>query len=314
MHLLPFIVFAATILLSSPGLLFAAEPLSAPVINPDLAKLEITPELDAYYTNIGVHFPLTDKPIPDVGETDELAVYKGLLRNSFKPRFMLIEASICPLPVLGTYLKRNHRGLYDTAGFDNGVNLIGSITAGFQEPYALSLFFGDIVTFVRQGEDRTGTNKGYMGYLFTYADHHIKNNILIDDKSLEIEWKLKGEKNFKDEKLSWSFRLGSKIHGNPNIADIIYLGLRRSNLDFNSSALSWLKNSSFDFRWDLGINGGGVIRQEYTIGKKLPLKEYNLALKFDFGVIWENSRSYSGELRALDQNALTLVFRPNIQF
>jgi hypothetical protein len=314
MRLLAFFILIATIFLSSQGSLQAAEAPPPLNKNPDQAELEITPELDAYYTNIGLHIPLTKSAIPDVGESDELSVYKGLFQNSLTPRFMLLEASVCPLPLLGTYLKKNHRGLYDSTGFGDDINLIGSVTAGFQEPYAFSLFFGNIVTFVKQDEGRDKTNKGYMGYLFTFADQHIKNNVLVNDNSLEIEWKLKGEKNFKDEKLSWSFRLGSKIHENPNIIDIAYLGLRRSNLDFNSSALSWLKNSSFDFRWDFAINGGNIMRQEYIVGKKLPLKDYKLALKLDFGLIWQNYRNYSGELRDLDRNTYTLVFRPNLQF
>jgi len=278
------------------------------------SAIELTTELDAYYSNVGVHIPLSDAPIPDVGESDELSVYNNLFLNSLTPRFMLIEASVFPMPVLGTYLKNNHRGLYDSAGFGDDVNLIASITAGFQEPYSLSLFFGDIATFVKQGEARDGTNKGYMGYLFTFANQHIRNNELIQDKSLEIEWKLKGEKNFSDEKLSWSFRLGSKLHENSNIADAGYIGLRRSNLDFNSTMLSWLKNSSFDFRWDFAAKNGAILRQEYIIGKKMPLKSHQVALVLDFGLIWQNYRSYSGNLRDMERNSYTIAFRPNLQF
>lgn len=276
--------------------------------------IELTTELDAYYTDLGLHIPLTKTAIPDVGEADELSVYNRLFLNSLTPRFMLLEASVFPMPVLGTFLKKNYRSFYDSAGFGDDVNLIGSITAGFQEPYSFSLFFGDIATFVKQGEPRDSTNKGYMGYLFTFADQHIKDNQLILDKSLEIEWKLKGEKNFRDEKLSWSFRLGSKLHDNRDIADVAYIGLRRSNLDFNSTMLSWLKNSSFDFRWDFALTDGAIMRQEYIIGKKMPLKDYKVALKFDFGLLWQNYRAYSGRLRDLEGNSYTIVFRPNLQF
>ncbi len=276
--------------------------------------MELTPELDAYYSSLGLHIPLTDKAIPDIGESDEGAVYKKLFLGSLTPRFVLLEASLFPMPLLGTYLKKNNRSFYDSAGFGDDLNLITAITAGFQEPYSFSIFFGDVVTFVKPDEARNGSNKGYMGYLFTFADQHIKNNVLINDKLVEIEWKMKGERNFSDEKLSWSFRLGSKLHENPEIADVAYLGLRRSNLDFNSSALSWLKNSSFDFRWDFGLADGNLLRQEYIIGKKLPLTDYMVALKVDFGMIWQNNRSYSGSLRDKDNNSFTFVFRPNLQF
>ncbi len=310
---IPLLTFIAILAISPLNELSAAG--SAPSTKvPEPAKIELTPELDAYYTNIGLHIPLSNDPIPDIGESDETAVYNRLFANSLTPRFLLLEASVFPMPALGTYLKRNHRQFYDSAGFGNDLNLIASVTAGFQEPYSFSVFFGDVITFVKPGEMRDAANKGYMGYLFTFADMHIKDNVLINDKSLEIEWKMKGEKKFRDEKLSWSFRVGSKLHDNRDIADIAYLGLRRSNLDFNSSAVSWLKNSSFDFRWDFGLRNGNIMRQEYIIGKKLPLKDYDLALKIDFGLIWQNYKSYAGTLRDRQSNNLTIVLRPNIQF
>ena len=278
------------------------------------ARIELDYEIDPYYSNLGLHIPLSDKAIPDVGEAGEIEVYKGLFLNSITPRFMLLEASTFPMPILGTYIKRNHRKFYDSTGFGEDFNLIASVTAGFQEPYSLSLFFGDVVKFVKPGEIRYGTNKGYMGYLFTIADHHIKDNVYINDKSLEIEWKLKGERNFSDEKLSWSFRIGSKLHENKEIADAVYLGLKRSNLDFNSSALSWLKNSSFDFKWDFGLRDGNILKQEYLVGKKLPLKDYRFALKIDVGMIWEGVKSYSGTLKDRERDSFTIVFRPNLQF
>lgn len=309
------LVLAVSILLASPLPLFSAEPAAAPKpVTPPKAEVEVTPELDAYYSNIGIHIPLTDKAIPDVGESDEMTVYSDLFLNSLTPGFLLLEASVFPMPVLGTYLKRNSRSFYDSTGFGDDFNLIGSITAGFQEPCSFSFFFGDVVTFVKPGERRNGSNKGYMGYLFTFAGQHIKNNVLVNDKSLEIEWKMKGERHFSDEKLNWSFRLGSKIHDNPEIADVMYLGLRRSNLDFKSSALSWLKNSSFDFRWEFGLRDASILRQEYIIGKKLPLKDYNFAFKLDLGMIWQSAGYYSGSLREKKSDSFTFVFRPNLEF
>lgn len=315
MHLRLILTASIIALLISPYPTHSAEQQSPPNPAPSLtSQIEVTPELDAYYTNLGIHIPLTGEPIPDVGESDELKVYRDLFINSLTPRFFLLEASVFPMPVLGTYLKKNNRKFYDSTGFSDDFNLIDSVTAGFQEPYSFSLFFGDVVTFVKPGEKRNGSNKGYMGYLFTFADQHIKNNVLINDKSLEVEWKMKGERNFSNEKLKWSFRLGSKIHDNPDIADVLYLGLRRSNLDFRSSALSWLKNSSFDLRWDFGLKGASLLRQEYIIGKKLPITDYNLALKLDLGMIWQSSRYYSGSLRGRDGDSFTFVFRPNLEF
>jgi hypothetical protein len=56
------------------------------------------------------------------------------------------------------------------------------------------------------------------------------------------------------------------------------------------------------------------MKQEYLVGKKLPLKNYMFALKIDAGMIWESIKSYSGTLRDRDRDNFTFVFRPNIQF
>ncbi len=312
------LIIVASVVILTAGLCAAASPPDgekAETGSPEpKARPEVVLDLDAYYTSLGVHIPLTNKPIPNVVESDEIAVYKELFFNSLTPRFVLVEAGVFPMPNLGVYLKKNNRSFYDSASVGDGVNLIESITAGFQEPYAFSIFFGDIVNFVKEGEDRKETNKGYMGYMVSYATEHIKNNQLIDDESWEIEWKLKGDRIFKDDKLSWSFRLGTKIHENPNIANVAYLGLRRSELDFTQPFLSWLKNSSFEFRWDFSLRDGNIMRQEYIVGKKYPFQSSHLALKLDVGLIWESFLNYSGPLRDIDHHSYTLVVRPNIQF
>ena len=277
------------------------------------ARPDIVLDLDPYYTSLDVHLPLTRTPIPDLGEEDEVSVYRHLFFNSLTPRFVILEAAVYPMPDLGVYLKKNNRSFYDSAAID-GFNIVESLTAGFQEPYSFSVFFGDVVNFVEEGEVRKGTNKGYMGYVLSHSREHIKNNRLIDDPSWEAEWKLKGERNFVDDKLSWSFRLGAKIHENPDIANVAYLGLRRSNLDFNYPVLSWLKNSSFAFRWDFALRNGSIVRQEYIIGKTYPFQSPHMALKLDFGLVWESFLNYTGALRDTDHHSYTFVVRPNIQF
>jgi hypothetical protein len=283
-------------------------------VEKERASTEFVLDLDAYYSSLGLYIPLTSTPIPNIVEADEFKVYKDLFLNSLAPRFVVLEAAVFPMPVAGVYLKKNHQSFYNDATISNDLNVIESITAGFQEPYAFSLFFGNVINFITPDEKRKGTNKGYMGYLVSYATDHIKNNKLIHDNSFEVEWKMKGDRIFKDDKLSWSFRIGSKVHDHPNITNVAYLGLRRSNLDFNSPALSWIKNSSFDIRLDFSMKDSRLIRQEYVFGKKYPLKKPHMALKFDVGMIWESNGKYTGALRDSDFHNFTLVFRPNLQF
>jgi len=279
------------------------------------AEMEFVWELDPYYSQVSLHFPLTDAPIPEITGTNEFAVYRKLFIDSLVPRFMLVEAAVFPMPLIGVGLKEYQRDFYK--GFNVGssdLNLLEAVTAGFQEPYAFSIFLGDMVSFVKPGQEKISSNKGYMGYMISYSNQHIKRNVLIPDHNVEIEWKMKGERIFKEDKLSWSFRLGSKLHENPDITNTLYFGLRRSNLDFTADFLSLLNNSSIDFRWDFSAKDGRPLRQEYVIGKKFPIKRWGVALKMDVGVIWENSARYTGALRDKDFQNLSAVIRPNIEF
>lgn len=271
-------------------------------------------ELDLYYTNISLNIPLTEAPIQDLSGKGEWEIYSKLFTDSLIPRFLLFEAAVMPLPLAGVALKEYAPGLYNSADLGRDQNVIQWITAGFEEPYAFSVFVGDMVRFTKQGEEQLSSNKGYMGYLCSYSNQHIKNNVLVPDHSLEAEWKLKGERSFKDDKLSWSFRLGAKIHDNPHIADTLYLGFRRSDLDFTVNPFEFLKNSSFEVRWDIGIRHGDLVRQEYVLGKKFPIKSWGVAFKLDAGVIWEDPARYSGPLKNSEASNFTVVLRPNIIF
>lgn len=271
-------------------------------------------EADLYYSNISLNIPLTETPIQDLSGKDELEIYGKLFVDSLVPRFLLLEAAVMPLPLVGVALKEYASGLYRSADIGSDQNVIQWVTAGFEEPYAFSVFVGDMVRFNKQGEERLSSNKGYMGYLCSYSNQHIKNNVLIPDNSLEVEWKLKGERSFKEDRLAWSFRLGAKMHDHPNIADTFYLGFRRSDLDFAANPLEFLKNSTFELRWDIGAKTGALVRQEYVLGKKFPIKSWGVAFKVDAGVIWEGPSRYTGMLRDGDGSNVTAVLRPNIIF
>lgn len=271
-------------------------------------------ETDLYYSNISLNIPLTDTPIPQISDEGELEVYGRLWLNAFTPRFMLVEAAAMPLPLAGAAIREYANRFYEIANIGRNQNVIQWLTAGFEEPYAFSLFLGDMVKFTKPGEERLSSNKGYMGYLFSYSNQHIRNNILIPDHSLEAEWKMKGERNFRNEKLSWSFRVGAKVHDNPNISNTVYVGFRRSNLDFRVNPFDFLRNTTFDVRWDVGTKRGGLLRQEYVLGKKYPIKAWGVALKLDVGLIWEDPDRYTGSLRDTNASNFSVVLRPNILF
>jgi len=281
------------------------------------AQTEVLWELNPYYTSAALNVPLTDEAFPDGGRMKEEHVYRDLFLRSLKPNVFLLEASVYPMPILGTWMRKHQKGLYDSTTVGGGahaLNLVDSLTAGFQEPWAVSAFLGGQMKFSRPGEDEVSTNRGYMGYLVSAGNRHILNNVMINDDWMEFEWKMKGERKFKEERLSWNFRIGFKNHNNPDIADTVYLGISRSNLDFNSPFLSILDNSSLTLFTEFSQHHSTLVRQEIVFGKKYPLSSLRYALSVDFGVIYENASKYSGVLAPLAHTGLTLVFRPNIAF
>jgi hypothetical protein len=272
-------------------------------------KAEVLTEWGAYYSSIGLYVPISADPFPDGGRLEEADVYQQLFERSWRPNVMAFEASVYPMPILGVWLRKEHPTFYDISP-----SVTQAVTAGFQEPWAVSAFFGSQMKFTRPEETERGTNRGYMGYLVSAGTKHIKSNVLIADNWLELEWKLKGERVFNEERLTWSFRTGGRYNGNRDIADTFHLGIRRSNLDFKSPFLSWLDNSRVDLLTELAVDGLALVRQEVIFGKKYPMESRKLAWELDFGLIYERASKYSGDLAPLAKTAVTIVFRPNIVF
>ncbi|HUR39542.1 MAG TPA: hypothetical protein VM240_00055 [Verrucomicrobiae bacterium] len=270
-------------------------------------------ELTAYYTSLAYYVPLGGGAIPESRGDDELEIYRELLVHSLKPQVLLLEASVYPMPLLGTWLKRNQRDFYEDAQLRGDINVIESVTAGFPEPAALSLFLGSAMNLVRPGEQRRGTNKGHVGYLLSVGDRHIRDNVLVDDNWYELEWKLKGERQFHDDALSWSFRFGTHQHSHPEIADVVYLGLKRGNLDWRAPFLAFLTNSAAAFKVDVTTDGLALARAQLLIEKRYPLERWGIAIGLETGFVYENNRAYTGSLRD-DEDDLLFVLRPNIGF
>jgi len=279
------------------------------------SDVEITWDENPYYSDVDVNIPLTDTPIPTISSDSEAVIYRDLIEGSLVPRFMLLEASVYPMPILGTYIKSHSPSLYDEGEISHtGVNVIESATAGFQEPWAMSAFFGNIANLERPGQEQGSNNLGYTGYLISAGAQHIKDNVLIQDKWYELEWKIKGDLNDAGQKLSWSFRVGGKFNANPYITDVMYVGVHRNNLDFNQPFLSWFKNSDVDLQLSFSQHGAQVLREELVFGKKYPFPERGFSLTMDIGFIWDSIDEYTGPLRTDKNSSLTLVLRPGLEF
>ena len=276
---------------------------------------QFTWALDPYDSNLAFDFPLGDRPIQTIYSEDPSALFRGLMEDSLLLHYMYLQSDVYPLPVLATYLKSHSPHTYKKADLQaTGVNLIESSTTSYQEPWALSVFLGNIADLQRPGQSQGANNVGYCGWLFSGGTQHLKDNELIQDDWYKVEWQVRGDLLDPQAKFSWNFRVGSKFNANPYITDVVYLGLQRDDLDFRKPFLSWLDNSSADLQLEFSQHGGRVVREEFVVGKKYPFPDAGYAITLSVGVVWDGVGEYSGPLRDSPKSQYTLVFQPSIQF
>jgi len=272
-------------------------------------------EWNVYYSNIGIYMNLKGNETEDLGEATEFEVYRHLLTKGILPTFVVLEASTYPLPLLGVGLKNYAANVYGLGKVTDSFNFIEGVTKGFQEPYAFSLFLGNVVLFSRKEEKRIGGNIGISGVVLTYGQYHIYDNTLIDDHWYEVELKIGGKRRFVDGILRWNYKIGTRFHQNPNIRDIAYIGLKRMRNDLQGKFWSFTKNSGFEYIMDFDYNEARIIRHYFMIDKKAPVAE-----KFTFGLsigfVWESRSKYLGQLApsGIEGGSWQFLIRPNLWF
>jgi len=282
--------------------------------------------LGAYYTYGGAIINFTDKPLESIRASSEMEIYKHLLFSPVRlPRFAVVEASVNPMPIAGVIVRQEANDFYGRANVGTAnFNLIRAATTGFQEPYAVSLFLGNVVRYrplARTAEEREKNKQsgyqsslGYTGYLVSYGSHHIKDNQLFEDHWVELEWKIKGDQIFTLQKLRWDYKIGVKLHNNPYISDVAFIGVKRNRLDFTASAWSILANSGFEYRIDFKTSNLKPVRQYFEVNKKWPVMT-RIALTLAVGFLWEAESLYSGPLDNYPGGEnFQVLLRPNIEF
>lgn len=282
-------------------------------------KTTVEIELDPYYSAVGVYNSLTGKPIPHLSVKNEAEIYRELITHFYRPRTLIIEASLNPLPYAGTLIRRHQPGFYDDMRWTSNLNVVQAVTAGFEEPWALSIFLGNVVSFDTINKSFKGKRNGYSGMLLDLGTHHIKDNVLIRDNWLQLEGKLKGEQILADRSLRWSFRGGMKFHENRYISDSFFVGFRRSRTDFKEKGSFWLNNSGFEYTSDFSQKKLEPLRHYLVVDKKFPAKESRMAFTLGLGFVWTADKKYSGPLSSSaagtkTPNSFQFILRPNLEF
>jgi len=282
-------------------------------------------DVDPYYTALDYIFSLSHDSVPHLSQEEEMGVYSYLFFNMGKPRFGLLEVSINPLPCGGVLLKDHARSTFDKGQVTSALNAFTALTAGFPEPWAISYFLGNIVDLVDADSSHIVRGKGFGGGLISLGNYHILNNQMIPDYWSEAELKLKGSTISRDRKMSWSFRIGTKIHSHSDIYNVLYFSVKRDRVDLKEP-LSWnlknliLRNSEIEIRSDIRVPSNWELWKYLTeitalAGKKWPAKNGEWAFSLSSGLQVQFSNGYRGELASqIPASLWNILIRPNIEF
>jgi hypothetical protein len=275
-------------------------------------------ELDPYYSNIAYVYSLTKEPIPKESYSKERYVYFYLLRKIYLPRYLLLEASVYPFPLAGVYVRKNEEDFYNDSQLSENVNAVKAVSAGFPEPWAFSFFWGNVVDYVKEGEEKI-SGKGYSGLLFSFGNRHIVDNIMVKDNWYEVELKLKGKDIRAKRDLSWSYAVGYKGHNNKDIRDKLYFYFKRTRIDYVDYDVNFLwkfifHNSELETRVDFDlkrVRKGKIVRYFFLFGKKFVLGE-SVTLSLGVGALKTKASGYSGSLEREVDDQWQLLVRPNL--
>ncbi|MFW5770045.1 MAG: hypothetical protein ACOCX9_01290 [Spirochaetota bacterium] len=275
-------------------------------------------EIDPYYSNVEYIYGFTTRPIPRKLFQQEGYIYLNMLKDLYRPRFILFEASVYPLPIAGVYIRKNHENFYEDSRVSDNIYAVKAITAGFPEPWAGSIFLGNVINFVSTEDKVVG--KGYSGFLLSYGNRHIVDNIMVEDNWVESEIKIKGDSIREERNISWSYAIGVKLHENSEIKNVVYLSIIRDRIDLIDNNLNpvWkfiFHNSEQELRVDSSISEDGqwtATRYLFLLGKKFPIGSGKVTFAFSIGGLKTLGSGYSGSLEKRIDERWNFLLRPNV--
>jgi len=280
-------------------------------------RKEISIELDHYYTCVAYTVAITEQPIPEMNITREGELYLYMLKNFISPRYVLFEASLYPLPIAGVYIKKEARNFYNDSEVIRGINIVRVVTTGFPEPYAGSIFFGNVANFTKGSSDEI-TGKGFGGIALSYGDRHIVDNIMVADKWFEVELKIKGMDYHQAHNMEWSYSIGAKLHDNSEISHQFSISIYRNHIhyaDSMNSLVGFFVNTEQQLRIDFDLKRLDIKKPtsfSFLAGKNFPIGDGTVTLALKAGALKIFSDAYSGSLKHDIDRKWTFMVRPMV--
>lgn len=262
---------------------------------------------------------------------DELRIFQRLLSQFYRPRYFLFQATVYPAATVSSFTETDYPRQFKKFTVYDDLNLLRSVGSGYEEPYALSVFLGNIIFFTRQQLTENTlpasrqTGSALAGILVSGGHWHIQDNIRIDDKWYEFQFMLTGKYSEpRLQRVGWDVRLGCRLHANELISDVALIGFRRDHSDWRYRGWSLRRNIEFKYTGYLPIGADAhelplFVRHLWVVTKKYPVRfwKYDLFLKMGVGILWEHLKRYDREHHTFDNYAtsnLTWLLQPNVEF
>lgn len=287
---------------------------------------QLTFDIYKPYASIYLNMKRRQKPVV-LQKGEEREIYARLGRRLIFPGYLLFQATGYPLSALSSYLETDRYNTYNRFNFYFDLNVLRSVCAGSEEPYALSLFLGNVLFLANQdsSENRLKqSGSALVGFLISTGRHQIYNNIYLYDNWYQVELMLIGNLNEpKRRRMSWNFRIGAKFRQNKFLRDVFTLSIERSHTDWRTTGWSLVKNSIFKYRAQIPIPSSGdeppAASHLLSYGKKFPINLSNKKMFFvlGFGMRCEWVRFYNhdpGQFDPDSRSQLTWLIQPNIEF
>ncbi|RLD16066.1 MAG: hypothetical protein DRI36_06205, partial [Caldiserica bacterium] len=247
-------------------------------------------KLDIYYSYLS--FILNSKERIVYGNPYELGFYFKQIKKSLKPSQILVEFSFYPVAYFSYLIRRTD--YYDNFEITENFHILKSLSAGYEEPWAISFLFGNVWAFKHPKIKNRYQGVGYMGFLFSFGNKQIFSNMMYKSGWFQVEWKVKGIRYTFFQKFKWNFHLGVKFQSSNLIKDTLYFTVYRDNTLFVSSyKKAILPNLSIKLKTELSVRDLSFISQYFLIGKKFRFKKEFFIV--EFGFLYQKKRKFEFE-------------------
>jgi len=254
--------------------------------------------LGPYHSYTNLFYQFAKEPPVYIFQENEVRMYRDLLLRSYKPDYGLLELTLYPSTAVSAWIESSYKEFYDEFTVYKDINLIGSISGGYQEPWSVSLFAGQLAAFLsmNDAEELVIAATGAGGLVLTGGAYQIFNNCLVRSNWYRIEWKLKGESEQDNLSGDWDIKIGYRFYNLDEIANTLLFSFTRKRMNQGKYDWRWTYNSLSEFELQLPVshNESGISRFKLTYGKAIPFRKWMIGL--GVGVIYENRRMYDADL------------------